>query len=58
MERGRSDLGLLKGFASIAGGADVATAGILMGGGKILALLDEEEVIGTTYLCSLVSCPL
>ena len=44
MDRSRSDMRLLKGFSAIAGGTDRATTGILMGGGKILAVLGDEEV--------------
>ncbi len=43
-------LRLLKGFSDIAGvrsDAVMGTTGILMGGGKILAILGDEEVIGT-----------
>ena len=44
MDRSRSDMRLLKGFSAITGGTDRATTGILMGGGKILAVLGDEEV--------------
>ena len=50
MDRSGSDLRLLKGFSTISGvrsDAMMGTTGVLMGGGTILAILGDEEVIGT-----------